>query len=53
MHLRKNIVLINETMKHFTTQKEFFQKLDIEKYREFENNLCWIINIFLVLKELG
>jgi len=27
-------------MKNFTTQKEFFQKLDIEKYREFENNLC-------------
>jgi len=40
-------------MKNFTTQKEFFQKLDIEKYREFEGNLCWIINIFLVLKELG
>ncbi len=40
-------------MKYFTTQKEFFQKLDIEKYRSFENNLCWIINIFIVLKNLG
>jgi len=40
-------------MNYLTTQKEFFQKLDTEKYREFENNLCGIINIFLVLKDLG
>jgi len=37
-------------MKFFTTQKEFFQKLNKEKYREFENNLCWLINIFIILK---
>ena len=37
-------------MKFFTTQKEFFQKLDKAKYWEFENNLCWLINIFIILK---
>ncbi len=41
------------TMKHFITQSDFFQKLDTHKYARFQNNLCWIINIFLVLKEQG
>jgi len=39
-------------MNYFTTQKDFFQKLDIEKYSNFENNLCWLINIFILLKNI-
>ncbi len=37
-------------MTYFTTQKDFFQKLDNKKYSSFENNLCWLINIFIILK---
>jgi len=37
-------------MQYFTTQKKFFEKLDAEKYKNFENNLCWLINIFIILR---
>ena len=37
-------------MQFFTTQKQFFEKLDTKKYSNFENNLCWLINIFIILK---
>jgi len=37
-------------MEFFTTQKQFFEKLDTEKYKKFENNLCWLINIFIILR---
>ncbi len=37
-------------MNYFTTQKQFFEKLDTEKYKNFENNLCWLINIFIILR---
>ncbi len=40
-------------MINFTTQKEFFDKIESSNYWYLENNLCWLINTFLVLKELG
>jgi len=36
----------------FRNQKQFFRKIDFDKYSEFENNLCWLINIFIILKNL-
>lgn len=39
-------------MNYFTTQKDFFEKLDKIKYKKFKNNLCWLINIFIVLKSI-
>ncbi len=40
-------------MKEFITQKKFFEKINSVRYWFLEDNLCWVINIFLVLKELG
>ena len=37
-------------MKFFTSQKEFFEKINSEKNKNFENNLCWLVNIFIILK---
>jgi len=37
-------------MNFFINQVEFFQKLDKNKYSDFENNLCGLINIFIILK---
>jgi hypothetical protein len=34
----------------FTNQKQFFEKIKSEKNKNFENNLCWLINIFIILK---
>lgn len=36
----------------FINQNLFFSKIYSEKYKEFENNLCWLINIFIILKNL-
>ena len=37
-------------MKFFINQTQFFQKLDKNKYSDFENNLSGLINIFIILK---
>lgn len=39
-------------IKYFTNQNLFFSKIYSEKYIEFENNLCWLINIFIILKDI-
>ncbi len=34
----------------FTTQKDFFDKIDKTKFFDYENNLCGIVDIFIILK---
>ncbi len=35
----------------FITQKQFFEKLDKNKYSGFENKLCWLVDIFIILSD--
>ncbi len=39
-------------MENIITQKEFFEKIDSKRHWFLKNNLCWVVNIFLILKEL-
>lgn len=39
-------------MEYFIDQKDFYKNLDLSKFKDFENNLCWIINVFIILRNL-
>jgi len=36
----------------FINQEQFFKELDNNKYWKYQYNLCWLINIYIILKNL-
>lgn len=37
---------------YFIDQIQFFNNLDYSKYKNFKYNLCWLTNIYIILKNL-